>query len=196
MKDDEKKKALLKWLDENTARFTQMSDQIWNNPEIHWEEVFASGLLADYLKSEGFSITLNPAGMQTAFIAEWGKDKPVIALVGEYDALPGLSQVNEPVKKPAVEGGPGHGCGHHMLGVASAAAAAATRNWLEANELPGTVRYYGAPAEEMGGAKVFMAREGLFDDLDAALTYHPGFINMPSKASTVAIVSSSFLSIP
>ena len=189
---DEKKKVLLKWLDENVTSFTQMSDQIWENPEISWEEEFASGLLVDYLESEGFSITRNPAGMRTAFIAEWGRGKPILAFVGEYDALPGLSQVNEPVKNQAVEGGPGHGCGHHILGVASAAAAASVRNWLEANNLPGTVRYYGAPAEENGGAKVFMAREGLFDDLDAALTYHPAIINMPSKGSTVAVVSSSF----
>jgi len=193
MNVEENKKALLQWLDDNTTQFTRMSDQIWEKPEIAWEEEFASGLLSDYLEAEGFSITRNPASMQTAFIAEWGRGKPILAFVGEYDALPGLSQVNEPVKKPAVEGGPGHGCGHHMLGVASAAAAAAVRNWLEANNVPGTVRYYGAPAEEMGGAKVFMAREGLFNDLDAALTYHPGIINMPSKASTVAVVSSSFL---
>ena len=189
---DETKKALLRWLDENTTRFTKMADQIWENPEIYWEEVFASGLLADYLESEGFSITRNPAGIRTAFIAEWGRGKPILALIGEYDALPGLSQVNEPVKKSAVEGGLGHGCGHHILGVASAVAAASVRNWLEVNNLPGTVRYYGAPAEENGGAKVFMVREGLFDDLDAALTYHPGIINMPSKGSTVAVVSSSF----
>jgi aminobenzoyl-glutamate utilization protein B len=189
---DEKKKALLNWLDENAADFFRMADQIWENPEISWEEVFASGLQADYLESEGFSITRNPAGMRTAFIAEWGTGKPVLAFIGEYDALPGLSQVNEPVKKAVVEGGPGHGCGHHILGVASVAAAAATRKWLEANNISGTVRYYGTPAEEMGGGKVFMAREGLFSDLDAALTYHPSFINMPSKASTVAVVSSSF----
>lgn len=189
----EKKRTLLKWLENNATKFIQMSDQIWSKPEIHWEEIFASGLLADYLESEGFMITRNLASMRTAFIAEWGTGKPILAFIGEYDALPGLSQVNKPVKKPAVEGGPGHGCGHHMLGVASAAAAAAIRNWLETNGISGTIRYYGAPAEENGGAKVFMAREGVFDDLDAALTYHPGFINMPSKASTVAIVSSSFL---
>jgi aminobenzoyl-glutamate utilization protein B len=188
----EEKKALLKWLDENMIRFIQMSDQIWEKPEIGWEEVFASGLLANYLESEGFSIMRNPAGMRTAFIAEWGTGKPILAFIGEYDALPGLSQVNEPVKKAVVEGGSGHGCGHHILGVASVAAAAAVRNWLEVNDLPGIVRYYGTPAEEMGGAKVFMAREGLFDDLDAALTYHPAIINMPAKGSTVAVVSSSF----
>ena len=87
---DEKKKVLLKWLDENVTSFTQMSDQIWENPEISWEEEFASGLLVDYLESEGFSITRNPAGMRTAFIAEWGRGKPILAFVGEYDALPGL----------------------------------------------------------------------------------------------------------
>jgi len=190
---EEKRKAIINWLDDNAAGFLQMSDQIWENPEIYWEEKFASGLQADYLESEGFVVTRNSAGMQTAFIAEWGTGKPVLAFIGEYDALAGLSQVNEPVKKAVVEGGPGHGCGHNILGVASLAAAVAVQKWLEANDISGTVRYYGTPAEEMGGGKVFMAREGLFSDLDAALSYHPSFINMASKASTVAIVSSSFL---
>jgi len=190
---EEKRKAIINWLDENAAGFLQMSDQIWENPEIYWEEKFASGLQADYLESEGFAVTRNSAGMQTAFIAEWGTGKPVLAFIGEYDALAGLSQVNEPVKKAVVEGGPGHGCGHNILGVASLAAAVAVQKWLEANDISGTVRIYGTPAEEMGGGKVFMAREGLFSDLDAALSYHPSFINMASKASTVAIVSSSFL---
>jgi aminobenzoyl-glutamate utilization protein B len=183
---------LLDWLDEQTPRFTRMSDQIWEKPEILWGEFFSSGLQMDFLEKEGFKITKNPAGMNTAFIAEWGYGKPVLAFIGEYDALPGLSQALKPKREPVVAGAPGHGCGHNLLGVAELAAAVATQKWMEKNQVAGTIRYYGCPAEEIGGGKVFMARDGLFNDLDAALSYHPGIYNMPSLMRTVAIVSSTF----
>ena len=183
---------ILPWLEKNTHQFTQMSDQIWANPEIFWEEEFASKLLADHLEDEGFAVKRGVAGMPTAFVAEFGNGSPVIAFVGEYAALPGLSNVAEPYQQPAVEGGPGHGCGHHMLGVASAAAAAAVKHWMQEHNVPGTVRYYGTPAEEGGGGKVFMARDGLFNDIDAALTYHPAFVNSASKGSCVAVTSAKF----
>jgi aminobenzoyl-glutamate utilization protein B len=183
---------LLDWLDEQTPRFTRMSDQIWEHPEILWGEFFSSELQMDFLEKEGFRITRNPAGMNTAFIAEWGYGKPVLAFIGEYDALPGLSQAIKPEREPVVKGAPGHGCGHNLLGVAELAAAVATQKWMEKNQVAGTIRYYGCPAEEIGGGKVFMARDGLFDDLDAALSYHPGIYNMPSLMRTVAIVSSNF----
>lgn len=189
---DKEKKELLQWLGENTPRYTAMSDQIWEKPEIMWEEFFASRLQAELLEKEGFSITSDVAEMNTAFIAEWGEGKPIIALIGEYDALPGLSQKNQASKEAVVEGGPGHGCGHNMLGTASVAATVAVQKWLQGNGITGTVRYYGCPAEEGGGGKVFMARAGLFDDLDSALTYHPGDRNTPSKCATVAIQSSRF----
>ncbi|MDP2966092.1 MAG: amidohydrolase [Pelolinea sp.] len=183
---------LLDWLDEQTPRFTHMSDQIWEHPEILWGEFFSSGLQMDFFEKEGFRITRNPAGMNTAFIAEWGHGKPVLAFIGEYDALPGLSQALKPEREPIIAGAPGHGCGHNLLGVAGLAAAVATQKWMEKNQFTGTIRYYGCPAEEIGGGKVFMARDGLFDDLDAALSYHPGIYNMPSHMATVAIVSSNF----
>jgi len=186
------KQAVLPWIDENAERFTTMADQIWAKPEIRWEEKFAAKLIADYLESEGFSVERGVSDMPTAFVAEYGSGTPVIAFVGEYDALPGLSNVAEPIKKEAAEGAPGHGCGHHMLGVASAAAAAATKHWMAENDISGTLRYYGTPAEEGGGGKVFMARDGLFNDLDAALTYHPAFVNSASKGSCVAVTSSRF----
>ncbi len=186
------KKELLQWLEENTPRFTDMSDQIWENPEVLWEEFNASRLQAEFLEKESFSITWDVAEMNTAFIAEWGEGKPIVALIGEYDALPGLSQKKQDTKEPAAEGGAGHGCGHNMLGTASVAAAVAVQKWLQSNGATGTVRYYGCPAEEGGGGKVFMARAGLFDDLDCALTYHPGGFNSPSKGGTVAIQSSRF----
>jgi aminobenzoyl-glutamate utilization protein B len=189
---EKEKMELLQWLDENSTRFTDMADKIWENPEVIWEEFIASHLQIDFLEKEGFSITRDVAEMNTAFIAEWGNGAPIIALIGEYDALPGLSQKKQAAKEAAIEGGPGHGCGHNMLGTASVAAAVAVQKWLQSKDATGTVRYYGCPAEEGGGAKVFMAREGLFDDLDSALTYHPGSYNSPSKGGTVAIQSSRF----
>lgn len=184
--------GILPWIDQHADQFTDLSDQIWANPEINFEEEFASKLLADYLEMQGFNIERGVSEMPTAFVAEFGSGKPVIAFVGEYDALPGLSNVAEPIKKPVADGAPGHGCGHHMLGVASAAAAAAVRQWMEKENISGTVRYYGTPAEEGGGGKVFMARDGLFNDIDAALTYHPAFVNSASKGSCVAVTSSRF----
>ncbi len=184
---------LLDWLDEHSPRFTRMSDQIWEKPEILWGEFFSSGLQMDYLEKEGFKITRNPSDMNTAFIAEWGHGKPILAFIGEYDALPGLSQAAKPEREPIIAGAPGHGCGHNLLGVAEVAAAVATQKWMEKNKVAGTIRYYGCPAEEIGGGKVFMARDGLFNDLDAALSYHPAIYNMPSLMRTVAIVSSNFI---
>lgn len=183
---------MLDWLEENSHRFTQMADQIWEKPEILWGEFFSSKLQADFLRAEGFKITENPAGMNTAFIAEWGEGKPILAFIGEYDALPGLSQSASSVHQALVEGSAGHGCGHNLLGVASLAAAVAVQKWMQENDVKATIRYYGCPAEEIGGGKVFFARDGYFDDLDAALSYHPGIYNMPSYMSTVAIVSSVF----
>lgn len=193
MQIEETKRAIFDYFEKHADAFINMSDQIWAKPEIYWEETFAMQLQSEYLKSQGFTITGNAGGQSTGFIAEWGNGTPIIGFIGEYDALPGLSQAAEPVKKPITEGAPGHGCGHNLLGMASVAGVMATKTWMETNDVNGTVRYYGTPAEEMGGGKVFMARDGLFDDLDAALTYHPSYINMASKATTVAIVSSKFL---
>ncbi|MGB2964224.1 MAG: amidohydrolase [Anaerolineales bacterium] len=187
------KKELLEWLEDNQSKFIEISDQIWANPEIMWEEFFASGLQADFLEQEGFSVTRDVAGMKTAFIAEYGKGKPIIAMIGEYDALPGLSQKAQSTKEAVEKGGHGHGCGHNMLGTASVAAAVAVKQWLQNKNTSGTVRYYGCPAEEGGGGKVFMARDGLFDDLDCALTYQPDDMNSTTSGSTVAIQFSSFL---
>jgi aminobenzoyl-glutamate utilization protein B len=164
-----------------------MANEIWKRPEIQWEEFFASQFQADFLREEGFQVTQDVAGMNTAFVAEWGEGKPVIGFIGEYDALPGLSQKAQPTQEPVETGGHGHGCGHNMLGTAPLAAAVATQKLLARTGLKGTVRYYGCPAEEGGGGKVFMARDGMFDDLDAALTWHPDSVNMPGKGSAVAI---------
>ena len=185
-------KSILGWLGANEKVFTEMSDQIWAKPETNWGEFFASGLQADYLEKEGFRITRNPSDMKTAFIAEWGEGKPILAYIGEYDALPGLSQKTVPYREPVKEGAAGQGCGHNILGTAGVAAAVALKKWMQENQIAGTIRYYGCPAEEIGGGKVYFARDGYFDDLDAALSYHPAIYNMASLFRTVAIISSTF----
>ncbi|MBL7201350.1 MAG: amidohydrolase [Anaerolineae bacterium] len=181
------KQDVIRWLESNTPRFTRISDEIWAHPEVAWKEFRASKLQADFLEAEGFRITWDIAGINTAFVAEWGEGRPVIGFIGEYDALAGLSQKNQPTQEPLVEGDPGQGCGHNLLGTGCLAPAVAIRHWLEATGRPGTVRYYGCPAEEQISGKTFMARAGAFDDLDAALNYHPGKMNAPSKGSAVGV---------
>lgn len=183
------KLEIINWLDQYQSTFIEMADEIWRNPEIAWQEFKSSRLQADYLEKEGFTITWNVGGLKTAFVAEWGQGKPILGFIGEYDALPGLSQKNQPTKESIVEDGPGHGCGHNLLGTAAVASAVALQKWLQATHKPGTVRYYGCPAEEKGAGKVFMARSGAFDDLDAALNFHPASINMPCKGSAVGVNS-------
>ncbi|HEY9075723.1 MAG TPA: amidohydrolase [Anaerolineaceae bacterium] len=181
------KTDVLDWLNEHTAEFTRISDAIWDNPEAGHREFFASKLQADYLEREGFKITWDIAGLQTAFIAEWGEGRPIIGFAGEYDALNNLSQKNQPHPEPVIPGGLGHGCGHNLLGTGCMASAAAVRRWLESTNSPGTVRYYGCPSEENTYGKTFMARAGVFNDLDAAFNYHPMSYNYPSKGSAVGV---------
>jgi len=181
------KEDLVRWLDANEARFTSMSDAIWQQPEVAWQEFRSSRLQADFLAAEGFRVAWDIARINTAFVAEWGSGQPVLGFLGEYDALAGLSQKRKPAEEPAVPGGPGHGCGHNLLGTGCLASAVALKTWLAATGYPGTVRYYGCPAEEQISGKTFMARSGAFDDLDAALNYHPDRINMPGKGSQVGV---------
>jgi aminobenzoyl-glutamate utilization protein B len=181
------KLTIIDWLEDNRSAYTDISDKIWEYAELPWHEFKSSKLQADYLESKGFRITWDLAGINTAFVAEWGTGTPIIGFAGEYDALKGLSQKNQPVQEPLISGAPGHGCGHNLLGTGCLAAAEAVKVWLESNHLPGTVRYYGCPAEEGGAAKAFMARAGVFDDLDAALNYHPGSLNIPTKGSCVGV---------
>lgn len=180
-------KGVLAWLDVERATFAGMADDIWSHPELGFRERHASNLQARYLESLGFRVRWGLGGLQTAFVAEWGSGGPVIGLLGEYDALAGLSQKRQPTPTPEVPGGAGHGCGHNLLGTACVASAVALRRWLEASGKPGTVRYYGCPAEERVTGKVFMAREGAFDDVDAALNWHPGQLNMPNKSRAVGV---------
>jgi len=169
-----------------------MSDEIWEHPEVALKEFRASKLLKNCLMEEQFSIRTDVAGMKTAFIAEWGSGRPVLGFAGEFDALKGLSQTKRPLQEPIVQGGPGHGCGHNLLGVGVLAAALATKRWLEDTGSSGTIRYYGCPAEEILTGKVLMARAGLFDDLDAAFNFHPMYTNMAMKGSMVGMTDIKF----
>ena len=181
------KQAIMDWLDKNAQQFTDLSDAIWDRPEIGYHEFFASKSQADLMEACGFRVEKDVAGMNTAFIAEWGQGKPIIGFAGEFDALGGLSQKCQPVQEPVEAGGPGQGCGHNLLGVGCMAAAVGLKEWLDANGKAGTVRYYGCPAEEGGAGKTFMQRAGLFDDLDVAFNYHPASITFASKGSDVGM---------
>ncbi len=154
--------------------FCAIADDIWDHPETRFQEFWSAARLADALEAEGFQLTRNAGGIPNAFIASFGAGQPVIALLGEFDALAGLSQqahCAEPASSTPGENG--HGCGHNLLGTAAFAAALAARNWLQQQGGAGTLRFYGCPGEEGGSGKTFMVREGLFDDIDAALTWHP-----------------------
>lgn len=177
------------WIEERQGRFIAMADQIWEHPEMGLAEHFACKLQSDDLALDGFTITPNVGGMPTAFVAEWsqGEGGPKIGFLGEYDALPGLSQDRTDTQQPIVPGGDGHGCGHNLLGTASLAAASVVKAWLERTGQPGTIRYYGCPAEETADGKVFMARDGVFDDLDAAFCWHPGSHTTVWQSTSLAI---------
>ncbi|MBY9004240.1 MAG: amidohydrolase [Candidatus Lokiarchaeota archaeon] len=182
----------LKWIKENITKLSSISDQIWEFSETGLEEKKSSKLLADTLEEAGFSVKRGVADMPTAFYADYGSGKPIIGILGEFDALPGLSQVTEPIKKPLKEGAPGHGCGHNLLGVGSLGAVLAVKEEIDAGEVSGTIRYYGCPAEETFNAKGYMIKSGLFDDVDIALTWHPGFLNMLTVMSALAMNSVIF----
>jgi aminobenzoyl-glutamate utilization protein B len=190
--DDATGQRLMQAIDARGARYADVAKQIWGFAELGYQEVKSSALLQSELKAAGFEVTSGVAGIPTAFVASWGSGRPVIAFIGEYDALPGLSQQDVPEHKPVAAGGPGHGCGHHLLGTASAAAAIAVRDWLAAERRPGTVRYYGTPAEEGGSGKVYMVREGLFRDVEAVVAYHPSDRNEVNAGTTLANIGAKF----
>ncbi|MFN8517136.1 MAG: amidohydrolase [Chloroflexia bacterium] len=178
---------LSEWLEERQQRFIAMANDIWAHPETALNETDSCARQIDDLAADGFTITRNVGGLPTAFTAEWGSGSPVIGFLGEYDALPSLSQEASPTQNPLVPGGPGHGCGHNLLGTASLAAASGLKAWLQQTGQSGTVRYYGCPAEETGAGKVHMAHDGAFDGLDAAITWHPGSQNTIWMASCLAV---------
>ena len=184
-------KDLIQWLDQQQSRFTKMADDIWATPEIAWQEYTSAKIQADFLAEEGFTI-YSLADMPTAFIAEWGEGDPVIGFIGEYDALPGLSQKCQPTPDPLENGGAGHGCGHNLLGTGALASAVAIKHWLKSTGNPGVVRYYGCPAEEQGSGKAYMARAGAFDDLAVAFNFHPSSVNVAMKPPSVGVYDAKF----
>jgi len=166
----------------------KLSDQIWGFAETALKETRSSAVLADYAEQQGFRVTRGVAGMPTAFTAEFGSGRPVIGIVGEFDALPGISQKTQPTREALVVGAPGHGCGHNLFGAASLGAAAALKDLIAAGRLKGTIRFYGTPAEESVGGKVYMSREGLFKDVDVMLAWHPADRITADNGSSQAIV--------
>jgi len=179
----------LEYVNANEVEFTDLSKQIWERPELGLEETFSAELLSKRLEEAGFSIEKSIGGMPTAFRATWGEGRPFIGILGEYDALPGLSQKAVTEKDPVAEGAPGHGCGHNQLGVGAMAAAIAAKSAMEQKGIKGTIIYYGCPAEETLVGKVFMARSGVFNDLDAALTWHPMDLNTIWESASAAMNS-------
>ncbi|MEO6446343.1 MAG: amidohydrolase [Gemmatimonadaceae bacterium] len=184
--------GILKTLDARAAHYGDVAHQIWGFAEVGYQEEKSSALLQAELEQAGFALERGVAGAPTAFTATFGSGKPVIAILGEFDALPGLSQDATPGKKPLFEGGAGHGCGHHLFGTASTAAAIAVKEWMVANKVAGTLRFYGTPAEEGGSGKVFMVRAGLFKDVDVAVSWHPGDRNVADANSTLANITAKF----
>jgi len=178
------------FLDQQEESLISLANAVFDHPEVANQEFTAVNLLTEWLGQQGFQ-TIVYADYPTAFRSAWGSGSPVIGFLAEYDALPGLDQNRVPVQ--AGDGSkPGHGCGHNLLGVAAVAAAAALKDWLQAENLPGTVVLYGCPSEEILEGKVIMARKGAFRELDAALSWHPGDINQTGEVSYQALDSIQF----
>ena len=180
------------WIEEYKERIIEISDAVWEYAELGLVEYKSAKLLADELESHGFRVERGVAGMPSAFMGVWGSGKPVVGIMGEYDALPGISQKPVPYKEPLREGAPGHGCGHNIHGASGMAGAIALRYAMEKTGLEGMVKFLGTPAEENYDGKVFMARAGLFDDVDACLSHHPSQMNTAGLGSSNAMNSVKF----
>jgi aminobenzoyl-glutamate utilization protein B len=180
------KEKAWKWIDEHKDEFIEVSNKIWGYAELGLCEDKSSKLLAEKLEKYGFRVKLGVAGMPTAILAEWGEGTPIIGVQGEYDALPGISNKVVPHKEALVEDGMGHGCGHNVHGTTALTAALAVKYEMESKGIKGTIRFYGTPAEENFGGKVFMVREGLYDDVEAVFGHHPMSMNMAGLTSSNA----------
>ncbi len=171
--------------------YGEIALKIWEYAELGYQEYQSASLLEQTLEKEGFSIESGVADIPTAFVASYGSGKPIIGILGEYDALPGLSQDALPEKK-SLGAAAGHACGHHLFGAGSAAAAIAVKEWMEKTGQQGTIRFYGCPAEEGGSGKVYMARAGLFKDVDIVIHWHPSSYNTANASSSLANISGKF----
>jgi aminobenzoyl-glutamate utilization protein B len=179
-------------LDNNTERFSKVAREIWENPELGYLEITSSKVLIDELKASGFDVETGVAGMPTSFVATYDKGGPIIGFLAEYDALPGLSQDAVPFRSVLVEGGNGHGCGHNLFGTAVVASGVALKEWIDANNIQATIKIFGTPAEEGGAGKVYMVREGLFENVDAVINWHPGDRNAANASTCTAVMQGYF----
>lgn len=180
-------------VDSKDEKFKELANKVWEFAETRFEEFRSADLLSNALEDEGFTLERDVAGLETGFVASFGGGKPVVGILGEYDALSGLSQKSGSKSyDPIIPQGNGHGCGHNLLGVGSLAAAIAVKDYMETNSLPGTVKYFGCPAEESGYGKAFMAREGVFDSLDVAFSWHPYTMNAVPHTSSNAVIHATF----
>ncbi|MEE8166940.1 MAG: amidohydrolase [Myxococcota bacterium] len=175
-----------------SERAAAVAREIWEYAELGYQEERSSNLLQAELTAAGFRVTPGVAGMPTAFAASFGKGKPVIGVLAEFDALPGLSQDAVPERRPRIAGAPGHACGHHLFGAGSISTAISVSRWLKKTGTPGTIRVYGTPAEEGGAGKVYLTRAGLFSDVDAMLHWHPGDSNGVMWSTMLAVKSAKF----
>ncbi|HEU4903409.1 MAG TPA: amidohydrolase [Flavisolibacter sp.] len=190
--NNELKETVLKNINGKHDQYKDIALQIWNYAEVGYKEVKSSTLLQKTLSENGFEVQAGVAGIPTAFVATYGSGKPVIGILAEYDALPGLSQQATPDKKPAEGKTAGHGCGHHLFGTASVAAGIELQKLLAAKKISGTIKVFGCPAEEGGSGKVYMVREGLFNDVDAVIHWHPNDENSVTMTSALANKSAKF----
>jgi aminobenzoyl-glutamate utilization protein B len=189
---DKDKQTIIADLDKRSTEYADLSKQIWNFAELGYQEEKSSLLLQEQLKKEGFDVQAGVAGIPTAFVATYGSGKPVIGILGEYDALPGLATEAKPDFTPIAGQKGGHGCGHNLFGTASVAAAVEVKDWLKKSGHGGTIKIYGCPAEEGGSGKVYMVREGLFNDVDVVLHWHPGNQNAADASTSLANKNAKF----
>jgi aminobenzoyl-glutamate utilization protein B len=183
----------IQFIDGLKKTYSEMTQYLWDNPELSLDEFKSSAKLISYLEKYGFKVEKGVGGLETAFVATWGSGKPVVGFLAEYDALPNLSQVAGKVQQqPIIEGAPGHGCGHHLFGTTSCTAAIATAEAMKKHGIKGTVKVYGTPAEETLMGKVFMATAGVFDGADAFISWHPGDSNTIDHRSCLALNSAKF----
>ena len=180
------------FVDARYSETARIARSLWEYAEVGYQEEKSSALLQTVLLEEGFDIEAGVAGMPTAFVASYGDSGPVIGILAEFDALPGINQDSLPTRSPIAGKGAGHACGHNLFGAGSVGAAIAVRHWLEETGTPGIVRLYGTPAEEGGSGKVYMVREGLFEDVDIALHWHPADRNSAAARTTLANRSAKF----
>ena len=182
------KKELLNSIEQKSSELTALSDKIWSAAEVAFREEKSSEYLIKYAEENGLKVEKGLAGMPTAFTATYGEGKPVIGIIGEFDALPGLSQTTDSFRNELTEGGAGHGCGHNLFGTASLGAAVAIKELIEKGDLTGTVKFFGTPAEEKFFGKLWMIREGVFDDVDITMDWHPADHTEANVQPSLALV--------